>query len=271
MTAHRHGHNSAALDSSSATIAARDEYAMALDSAQPDEGRAVVRVDFEAREIDWEFVPGQQTRAWAFGGQVPGPTIVAQVGDVLEIHLTNHLPEPTVAHWHGLRIPAAMDGTERVQRPIAPGETFTYRFRVPDAGTFWYHSHFNDARPYARASRHQRLSVTDSYGHNRDFQSWKNSLSPCGLLGFCMKRATFWHMNAFVVVADSGMTAPPDGGLWQAVHFCPSVRATRSPCTICATVAPTALGGRLKRAASAGTTGIASQANFFGTFAVMMS
>jgi FtsP/CotA-like multicopper oxidase with cupredoxin domain len=115
-----------------------------LESAQPDEGRAVVRVDLEAREVDWEFVPGQRTRAWAFGGQVPGPTIEAQVGDVLEIRLINHLPEPTVVHWHGLRIPAAMDGTERVQRPIAPGETFTYRFRVPDAGTFWYHSHFNE-------------------------------------------------------------------------------------------------------------------------------
>jgi FtsP/CotA-like multicopper oxidase with cupredoxin domain len=103
-----------------------------------------VQVDLEAREVDWEFVPGQRTRAWAFGGQVPGPTIEAQVGDVLEIRLTNHLPEPTVVHWHGLRIPAAMDGTESVQRPVGPGETFTYRFRVPDAGTFWYHSHFNE-------------------------------------------------------------------------------------------------------------------------------
>ncbi len=115
-----------------------------LELAEPDAGRSVVIVELEASEIDWEFVPGQQTRAWAFGGQVPGPTIEAQVGDVLEIRLINHLPEPTVVHWHGLRIPAAMDGTERTQRPVAPGETFTYRFRVPDAGTFWYHSHFNE-------------------------------------------------------------------------------------------------------------------------------
>lgn len=113
-------------------------------SVQPDAGRAVVVVDLEAREIDWEFAPGKLTRAWAFGGQVPGPTIEAQVGDVLEIRLINHLPEPTVVHWHGLRIPADMDGTERSQRPVPPGETFTYRFRVPDAGTFWYHSHFNE-------------------------------------------------------------------------------------------------------------------------------
>jgi FtsP/CotA-like multicopper oxidase with cupredoxin domain len=130
MTRHLHGSDEA--------------YSQAFESAQPDAGRAVVRVELEAKEFDWEFVPGQRTRAWGFGGQVPGPTIEAQVGDVLEIHLVNHLPEPTVVHWHGLQIPAAMDGTERVQRPVAPGETFTYRFRVPDAGTFWYHSHFNE-------------------------------------------------------------------------------------------------------------------------------
>ncbi len=116
----------------------------ALESAEPDAGREVVIVELEACEIDWEFVPGQRTRAWAFGGQVPGPTIEAQVGDVLEIRFVNRLPEPTVVHWHGLRIPADMDGTERSQRPVFPGETFTYRFRVPDAGTFWYHSHFNE-------------------------------------------------------------------------------------------------------------------------------
>jgi FtsP/CotA-like multicopper oxidase with cupredoxin domain len=144
MKGHRHGTDAAVPDPSSATTSVGDEYAKALESAQPDAGRAVVRVDLEAREIDWEFVPGKRTRAWAFGGQVPGPTIEAQVGDVLEIRVVNHLPEPTVVHWHGLRIPAVMDGTERVQRPITPGETFTYRFRVPDAGTFWYHSHFNE-------------------------------------------------------------------------------------------------------------------------------
>jgi FtsP/CotA-like multicopper oxidase with cupredoxin domain len=144
MKGHRHGTDEASSDFSSATSAVGDRYAQAFESAQPDEGRAVVRIDLEAREIDWEFTPGQRTRAWAFGGQVPGPTIEAQVGDVLEIRVINHLSEPTVVHWHGLRIPAAMDGTERVQRPIGPGETFTYRFRVPDAGTFWYHSHFNE-------------------------------------------------------------------------------------------------------------------------------
>ena len=144
MADHRHEKDTSAHEFSKPPRATSEAYAQAYQAAQPDPGRTVVLVELEAREVDWEFVPGRRTRAWGFGGTVPGPTIEAQVGDVLEIRLTNHLPEPTVVHWHGLRIPAAMDGTEMVQRPVAPGSTFTYRFKLPDAGTFWYHSHLNE-------------------------------------------------------------------------------------------------------------------------------
>jgi FtsP/CotA-like multicopper oxidase with cupredoxin domain len=120
------------------------DYTRAYDAAVPDAGRVVVQVDLEAVEMDWEFLPGRETRAWGFNGQIPGPTIEAHVGDVLEVRLANHLPEPTTIHWHGLQIPAAMDGTDMVQHPVAQGETFTYRFRLPDAGTFWYHPHSNE-------------------------------------------------------------------------------------------------------------------------------
>ncbi len=123
---------------------AGEAYRLAYAAAQPDAGRRVVAIALEASEFDWNVAPGVTFQAWGFNGQVPGPTLEAEVGDVLEIRLTNRLPEPTVVHWHGLRVPAAMDGTEMVQRPIAPGDTFTYRFRLPDAGTFWYHSHFNE-------------------------------------------------------------------------------------------------------------------------------
>jgi FtsP/CotA-like multicopper oxidase with cupredoxin domain len=119
-------------------------YADAYEAAQPEPGRTVVFVELEPREFDWEFEPGRSTRAWGFNDQVPGPTIEAHVGDVLEIRLTNNLSEPTAIHWHGLRVPAAMDGTDMVQRPVMPGQTFTYRFKVPDAGTFWYHPHMNE-------------------------------------------------------------------------------------------------------------------------------
>ena len=108
------------------------------------EGGNVVRYRLEAGEVDWEIAPGRKVRGYGFNGQVPGPILEAKQGVPLEIEFTNRLPEPTVIHWHGLRIPAAMDGTEVVQRPVQPGETFTYRFTPPDAGTFWYHPHANE-------------------------------------------------------------------------------------------------------------------------------
>lgn len=119
-------------------------YARAREGAQPAAGGKVVFVDLTAAEIDWEFIRGHATRAWAYNGQVPGPVLEANVGDVLEVRFTNALPEPTLIHWHGLRLPAPMDGTDMVQYPVAPGEIFTYRFTLLDAGTFWYHPHFNE-------------------------------------------------------------------------------------------------------------------------------
>ncbi len=103
-----------------------------------------IEVTLEARETTWELRPGLGVQAWGYQGQVPGPVIVGHVGDTLVVRLINHLPEPTTIHWHGLRIPAAMDGTDSVQRPVQPGETFEYRFVLPDAGTYWYHSHSNE-------------------------------------------------------------------------------------------------------------------------------
>ncbi|HEU0298769.1 MAG TPA: multicopper oxidase domain-containing protein, partial [Longimicrobium sp.] len=126
---------------SAETLAA---YRVALDAARPAPGGRVVTVELDARETEWEFIPGRATRAWGYNGQVPGPVIEGNVGDVLEVRLHNSLPEPTMIHWHGLRLPPPMDGTENVQRPVAPGETFTYRFGLPDAGTFWYHPHMNE-------------------------------------------------------------------------------------------------------------------------------
>ncbi|AHG89468.1 multicopper oxidase type 3 [Gemmatirosa kalamazoonensis] len=134
---HHHVHHAPAADALGA-------YTMAHDAAQPAPGGRVVMVALEASEFDWEFVAGRPARAWGYDGQVPGPVLEANVGDVLEVRLTNRLAEPTTIHWHGLRLPAPMDGTDMVQHPVAPGETFTYRFMLPDAGTFWYHSHTNE-------------------------------------------------------------------------------------------------------------------------------
>lgn len=87
-------------------------------------------------------VPHPETEVWSYNGQVPGPEIRVRQGERLRVHVENRLPVDTTVHWHGLRLPNAMDGVSHLtQAPIAPGQTFTYEFDCPDAGTFWYHPH----------------------------------------------------------------------------------------------------------------------------------
>lgn len=83
-----------------------------------------------------------ETPIWGYDGAVPGPTLRLKRGEELKVRLVNDLPEPTLIHWHGLRLPNAMDGVPHLtQDPVEPGKSFDYRFTAPDAGTFWYHSH----------------------------------------------------------------------------------------------------------------------------------
>jgi FtsP/CotA-like multicopper oxidase with cupredoxin domain len=110
----------------------------------------VVSVEFDACEVEWQFAEDRKIRAFAYNGEVPGPLIEAEVGDTVEVRLTNSLPQATTIHWHGVRVPAHMDGTEAVQAPVEPGGTFEYRFVVQDAGTFWYHSHTNETEQLER-------------------------------------------------------------------------------------------------------------------------
>jgi FtsP/CotA-like multicopper oxidase with cupredoxin domain len=106
----------------------------------------VLELNLEARVTDLELVPGLTTPAWTYNGVLPGPLIRAKKGDRLVVHFKNSLPEPTTIHWHGLRIPVAMDGVpDHSQAAVEPGATFEYDFVLPDAGTYWYHPHFASA------------------------------------------------------------------------------------------------------------------------------
>lgn len=101
----------------------------------------VVEVSLRATPATLELRPGARTEVWTYDGRIPGPVLHAKVGDRLVVHFRNDLPAPTTIHWHGIRVPNAMDGTEETQPPVPPGGTFDYEFRLPDAGTYWYHPH----------------------------------------------------------------------------------------------------------------------------------
>lgn len=105
---------------------------------------SIVEYQLVASVFDWEVAPGKTIQAWGFNEQLPGPVLSARAGDTLVVKVINQLAEATTIHWHGIALPANMDGTDAMQRAIQPGETFEYRFVVPDAGTFWYHSHTNE-------------------------------------------------------------------------------------------------------------------------------
>jgi len=95
--------------------------------------------------------PHPPTSVWAYNGTVPGPEIRVRQGDRLRLEVTNNVSDATTVHWHGLRVPNAMDGVPHLtQKPIAPGETFTYNFAVPDAGTYWYHPHMQSTEQVGR-------------------------------------------------------------------------------------------------------------------------
>jgi FtsP/CotA-like multicopper oxidase with cupredoxin domain len=100
--------------------------------------------ELTADEVRWEVSPGEVKPAYAYNGMVPGPTIRAEMGERIRVVLTNRLAEPTTIHFHGMTVPAGMDGVPVMsQRAVLPGESFTYEFTIRNSGSNMYHSHFN--------------------------------------------------------------------------------------------------------------------------------
>lgn len=93
--------------------------------------------------VERRFLPWREPfNVWGYNGSMPGPTIEVIEGDRVRFVVTNNLPEATAVHWHGLEVPAEMDGVPGVtQDPIPPGGRFVYEFTLHQHGTFFYHSH----------------------------------------------------------------------------------------------------------------------------------
>jgi len=102
--------------------------------------------DLTADETRWEVAPGDVRDAMAYNGVVPGPEIRVREGDRIRVVLHNKLEESTAIHFHGLNVPNSVDGVPGLtQDLVKPGESYSYEFDVPNAGTHMYHSHMNGA------------------------------------------------------------------------------------------------------------------------------
>lgn len=98
--------------------------------------------DLDTSVIHWAILPNVSVDAYAFNGQVPGPRLHFREGDRVRINVTNHLPESTTVHWHGLILPNVMDGPAKLtQAPIENGGIYRYEFTAKQSGTYFYHSH----------------------------------------------------------------------------------------------------------------------------------
>jgi len=87
---------------------------------------------------------GIKARTWTFGSQVPGKEIRVSAGDTLVAELSNRLPDKTTTsiHWHGIALRNDMDGVPPItQAAVRAGSSFTYRFTVPEPGTYFFHPH----------------------------------------------------------------------------------------------------------------------------------
>ncbi|MCZ7563867.1 MAG: multicopper oxidase family protein [Burkholderiales bacterium] len=108
----------------------------------------------EAAAAEQQLAPAQYpaTAIWGYNDTTPGPLLRVKQGGRLRITLANGLArQDTTVHWHGIRLPNAMDGVPHLtQPPVRPGERFAYEFDVPDAGTYWYHPHVASYEQVAR-------------------------------------------------------------------------------------------------------------------------
>ena len=116
----------------------------AMESAQPSTARATLtgnEFDLAVGELAVNFT-GATRRATVVNGQLPAPLLRWRQGDTVTLRVRNTLPEQTSIHWHGIILPADMDGVPGLSfMGIPPGGTYVYRFTVNQAGTYWYHSH----------------------------------------------------------------------------------------------------------------------------------
>lgn len=158
---------------------------------------------------------GKQTVATTINGSLPGPTLRWKEGEMVTINVTNKLREHTSIHWHGIILPFQMDGVPGISfAGIAPGETFTYKFKVKQSGTYWYHSHSGmqeqtgmyGAIVIDPADAGKKLADRE---HVILFSDWMDE-NPMSVLSNLKKQGDFYNLNR-LTAGDFVRDARKDG------------------------------------------------------------
>jgi len=160
---------------------------------------------------------GKRRTAMAINGSIPGPLLRWREGDTVTLRVRNRLPQDTSIHWHGILLPANMDGVPGFSfAGIAPDGMYEYRFKVKQSGTYWYHSH---------SAFQEQLGVygpliidpeePEPFAYDRDYvvflSDWTDE-SPARVLAKLKKRSDYYNegrrtLGDFIDdVADNGWT-----------------------------------------------------------------
>ncbi|NWF26150.1 multicopper oxidase domain-containing protein [Streptomyces sp. PKU-EA00015] len=126
--------------------------------AEPTVGRDGTKVfDLTMQAGHKEFGAGQRTPTWGFNGDYLGPTLRAARGDKVQVRIRNSLGEASTVHWHGMHLPAAMDGGPH--QAVAPGGTWSPHWTVDQpAASLWYHPH-----PHGKTEQHVRRGLAGMF------------------------------------------------------------------------------------------------------------
>lgn len=136
--------------------------------AEIEETGEIVEYPITAMESPIELPSGTITNSWTYNGATPGPEIRLNLGDTLRIPFINNLPDETTIHFHGIRVPNAMDGVPGVtQDPVQPGGEFVYEFIPKDPGTYWFHPHVRGSEQLERGL-YGTIIVEDEYAQSLD-------------------------------------------------------------------------------------------------------
>jgi len=186
---------------------------------------------------------GKRRTAMAINGSIPGPLLRWREGDTVTLRVRNRLPQDTSIHWHGILLPANMDGVPGFSfAGIAPDGMYEYRFKVVQNGTYWYHSH---------SGFQEQLGVygaliidpkePEPFSYDRDYvvflSDWTDE-SPARVLAKLKKRSDYYNQGRRTLgdfiddVADNGWSdTVSERWAWAKMNMSPTDLADISGAT----------------------------------------